>query len=125
MPATLQSSRLPPAETPARQSFRGRAKADHDPPSQSATFADNLPQDHGTERYEHRHDWRRGLRGHSQISAFGGGTAAVRWAEYRALVSGTTSMMGSGSATGLARNLDLANALDGVNGPAWDRACFA
>ena len=91
---------------------------------QSSTFADNLPQDHGTERYEHRHDWRLGLGGHSEINASGGGTAAVRWAEYRALVSGTTSMMGSGSATGLARNLDRANALDGVNGPAWDRDTF-
>jgi hypothetical protein len=91
---------------------------------QSSSFAGTLPQDHGTERYEHRHDWRRGLGGHSQVAASSGGIAATRWAEYRALVAGTTSMMGSGSAAGLARNLDRINALDGVTGPAWDRDSF-
>jgi cytosine/adenosine deaminase-related metal-dependent hydrolase len=90
---------------------------------QSARFADNAPQDHGAERYEHRHDWRRGLGGHTELNASSAGDQ-VLWAEYRALVAGTTSMVGSGSAPGLVRNLDRAEALDGVAEPRWRRDSF-
>lgn len=90
---------------------------------QSGTFADNAPQDHGEERYEHRHDWRRGLGGHTELNALGGGNQ-ILWAEFRALVAGTTSMVGSGSAPGLVRNLDRSNDLDGVEGPGLRRQTF-
>ncbi len=90
---------------------------------QSGTFADNAPQDHGAERYEHRHDWRRGLGGHSELSASSAGNQ-ILWAEFRALVAGTTSMMGSGSTPGLVRNLDRVDGLDGVVEPRWRRSTF-
>ena len=90
---------------------------------QSGTFADSAPQDHGAERYEHRHDWRRGLGGHTQISVPRGNNE-ILWAEFRALVAGTTSMMSSGSSPGLARNLDRVDGLDGIAEPRWRRSTF-
>jgi hypothetical protein len=90
---------------------------------QSGTFADNAPKDHGVERYEHRHDWRRGLGGHTVLNASSSGNQML-WAEFRALVAGTTSMMGSGSVPGLVRNLDRTGELDGVEGPRWRRNSF-
>ena len=48
------------------------------------TFAQNQPADWGDERFEHRHDWRLGQNGHSQIDAVGGASAAQqRWGELR------------------------------------------
>ena len=73
------------------------------------TFATIPPIPHGNERYEHRHDWRKGKRGHSKInlgSTRPGGADIVRWGEVRMLISGVTSMEGSGEADGLVRNLD-------------------
>jgi cytosine/adenosine deaminase-related metal-dependent hydrolase len=65
------------------------------------------------ERYEHRHDWRTGSSGHTRIVTPGGATAAqIQWAELRQLMSGTTSLNGSGHGEGLMRNLDR----DGQNG---------
>ncbi len=59
------------------------------------------------ERYEHRHDWRRGLRGHTEINAPGSASAArIMWAELRMVMGGATSINGSGSAMGFLRNLD-------------------
>ncbi len=63
--------------------------------------------DGGTERYEHRHDWRVGHDGHSRIS--NGGQAIqtqIRWAELRQVMAGTTSVAGSGGQKGFLRNLD-------------------
>jgi hypothetical protein len=40
------------------------------------TFAQNSPYTDTGERYEQRHDWRRGLRGHTQITSAGDGTAS-------------------------------------------------
>ncbi len=61
----------------------------------------------GTERYEQRHDWRKGLRGHTKLS--GGGfanTANIQMGELRHLFGGATSMVGSGGTAGILRNLD-------------------
>ncbi|MFM2151831.1 MAG: hypothetical protein RL199_266, partial [Pseudomonadota bacterium] len=58
-----------------------------------------------SERFEHRHDWRKGLRGHSKIPVPANNNA-VGWGELRQLVSGTTSLVGSGGVNGLVRNLD-------------------
>jgi len=75
------------------------------------TYTGNTPKGHGTERFEHRHQWRRGLDGHTRISvpSTAGGEQA---GELRQVLAGTTSLFGSGKGTGLLRNLDQ----DGMEG---------
>ena len=59
------------------------------------------------ERYDHRHDWRKGKRGHSKISVSGGASKDQKtWGELRQLMSGTTTLAGAGDAVGLVRNVD-------------------
>jgi cytosine/adenosine deaminase-related metal-dependent hydrolase len=77
------------------------------------SFAQNLPAPDTGERYEHRHDWRLGLRGHSAISATGNASLNQRrYGELRALLAGVTSLNSSSSAAtpGLVRNLDGSDA---------------
>ncbi|MFO0554971.1 MAG: thrombospondin type 3 repeat-containing protein [Polyangiaceae bacterium] len=79
------------------------------------TFTQNDPYTNTGERYEHRHDWRRGLHNHTQINASGGATAdQVRWGELRFVMGGATSTVGSGGQVGFLRNLDSANQ-EGLN----------
>lgn len=84
------------------------------------SFANNPPLPATTERYEHRHDWRKGLRGHTAIRTSApqvrNATAA---AELRFIMSGLTSTASGGSAgsgaPGLARNIDSdARQLEGL-----------
>ncbi len=71
------------------------------------TFTQNAPYNNTGERYEHRHEWRKGYNGHAQIPAAGSASAdAVRWGELRFLFGGATSTVGSGGQTGILRNLD-------------------
>ncbi len=71
------------------------------------TYAHNVPYTDTGERYEHRHEWRRGMNGHAKIPSQGGASDdAIRWGELRFVMSGATSTVGSGSATGFLRNLD-------------------
>lgn len=73
------------------------------------SFSGNLPVPAQAERYEQRHDWRRGLDTHTQLAYSSTGTTAVRqWNELRAILAGTTSIVGVGGVAGLARNLDVA-----------------
>jgi imidazolonepropionase-like amidohydrolase len=59
------------------------------------------------ERYEHRHDWRRGLRGHTRIgSNMTEGEAETELAELRMVMGGATSVNGSGGRAGFVRNVD-------------------
>lgn len=60
------------------------------------------------ERFEHRNDWRRGLEGHTRLGSPGGmsSTEEMLWHEIRQMMSGTTSVFGSGGAAGVQRNLD-------------------
>lgn len=77
-------------------------------------------------RYEHRHEWRRGD-GPEQprIPAPGQAPAdAVRWGELRFLMSGTTSIVGSGGQAGILRNLDQAANQEGLNQPAVEFDTF-
>ena len=69
------------------------------------------------ERYEHRHDWRKGDRlNHTRIgSGDRPSTEDQLWAELRQLISGTTSINGSGGPDGLLRNLDRADQLLGLS----------
>jgi len=67
----------------------------------------NAPANWGTERYDHRHDWRIPLRGHTKISAPGGAsTEQKQWGELRNVMAGTTIIAGSGGASGFLRNVD-------------------
>jgi len=79
-------------------------------------WADSPPVDHGLERYDHRHDWRKGLRGHTQLTipSSTGTDWGRSWCELRHLLAGTTSMAGSGSAPFFVRNLDTTDDQDGL-----------
>jgi len=71
------------------------------------TFGQNAPGDWGDERYEHRHDWRKGKNGHKKISVAGGASKAnISWCEMRHLLSGVVTIAGSGSVDGFLRNID-------------------
>jgi large repetitive protein len=62
------------------------------------------------ERYDHRHEWRLGLSGHTKISVSANSKKEVIWwGELRQILAGTTSLMGSGGADMLLRNLDKDN----------------
>ncbi len=78
------------------------------------------------ERYEHRHDWRKGRRSHTRISAGGSdnSASAVLVGELRMLMSGTTSIAGSSNATGLLRNLDDARDNEGLGDQYADYRTF-
>jgi cytosine/adenosine deaminase-related metal-dependent hydrolase len=79
------------------------------------TYANNPPVGHGTERYDHRNDWREGLEGHQALDYNGGASAAVQlFAELRFVMGGATSTISSGGEKGLARNLDSPDLLEGL-----------
>lgn len=83
------------------------------------TFTQNRPYTDTGERYEHRHDWRLGRRGHTRITTPGNASQnQVRWGELRFLLAGGTSIVGSGGAAGLLRNLDQASNQEGLGQPA-------
>ncbi len=89
------------------------------------SFAQNDPYNDTGERYEHRHHWRRGSNGHTQIVASGGATPSqTSWGELRHLMGGTTSMTGAGSAVGLVRNLDRNSRQEGLNQPLVEMDTF-
>jgi cytosine/adenosine deaminase-related metal-dependent hydrolase len=84
-------------------------------PHDHITFANNTPKGHGTERYDHRHEWRKGLDGHTKISvSSGASTAVVEFAELRFVMGGATSAASAGGKAGLLRNLDTAGLLEGL-----------
>ena len=71
------------------------------------SFTHNDPGHWGDERYEHRHNWRCGTGSHTEINAAGGASDLHKaWGELRQVMSGTTSLAGSGHANGFLRNLD-------------------
>lgn len=89
-------------------------------------YSQNAPGNWGDERYEHRHDWRLGQNGHTQISAAAGGSAAQeRWGELRQVLGGATSIRGGTAEAGLARNLDsTAGATEGLASVPWSDVLF-
>ncbi len=89
------------------------------------TYTNDPPMPDTGERYEHRHEWRKGLDGHTKISVPGGATAdEISWGELRFLFGGATSTVGSGGETGLLRNLDKATLEQGLTKPAVDFDTF-
>ncbi|WP_162687443.1 amidohydrolase family protein [Bradymonas sediminis] len=80
-------------------------------------WAAKSPVPHGEERFDHRHDWRLGKRGHTNIKsgASNNSKSAVLYGELRHLLGGVTSMAGSGGAAGLVRNLDQSRYTEGLD----------
>lgn len=76
-------------------------------PHDHISFANAAPHTPSAERYEHRHDWRKGVRGHTKIPSGGAPIPqAVEAAELRFVMSGVTSGATAGGADGLMRNVD-------------------
>lgn len=89
------------------------------------TYTHNSPYNDTGERYEHRHDWRTGKNGHTEINTPGGAKAdQISWGELRFLLGGATSIVGSGSTSGLLRNLDRAADEEGLGQKAVDFETF-
>ena len=68
------------------------------------TYSNNKPANWGDERFDHRHDWRKGKRQHTKVP--GPQTSDNVVVELRMLMGGATSMFGSGDVSGLMRNVD-------------------
>jgi len=89
------------------------------------TFANNRPFGTGDPntlkdvRYDHRHEWRKGLNGKPKIPVAGSASAGAQTAaELRFMMSGATSINGSNGAAGILRNLDVDSKLQGLSMPA-------
>ncbi|MGB1275877.1 MAG: amidohydrolase family protein, partial [Nannocystaceae bacterium] len=79
------------------------------------SFVRNGPIGEGVDRYEHRHDWRKGQNGHEKITVQGGASATeIQGAELRFVMSGATSTVSAGGRNGLLRNLDSTGDLEGL-----------
>ncbi|MEX1362671.1 MAG: amidohydrolase family protein, partial [Nannocystaceae bacterium] len=91
-------------------------------PHDHITFTLSQPQPHGVERYDHRHEWRLGLDGATELNTFPGSNSSregVLYGELRMLMGGATSISGSvggANASGLLRNLDRAELTEGLVG---------
>jgi imidazolonepropionase-like amidohydrolase len=84
-------------------------------PHDHVAYAADPPRPLGPERYEHRHDWRLGLRGHTAIAYEGGASAVERAAhELRMLLGGATSIAGGAGNRGLLRNPDMPELGEGL-----------
>ncbi len=70
-------------------------------------FATARPEGHGMVRYQHRNDWRTGAEGAQMLPTVPSNTSVPINAaqELRLVLGGGTSVLGSGGAPGLARNL--------------------
>lgn len=87
------------------------------------TYANNPPYGKGNPatlknvRYNHRHEWRRGLNGKPEIPVNSGASEAQQaGVELRFMMSGATSINGSNGASGVLRNLDKDAKLEGLQG---------
>lgn len=77
------------------------------------------------ERYDHRHEWRKGLDGATRIpSPSDNSREALVFVELRNVLTGTTSIAGSGATQGMTRNLDRPNELEGLSGINVDYQTF-
>ncbi len=94
-------------------------------PHDHITFANNPPIGVGIDRYEHRHDWRRGQNGHAELSVDGGASAdEVLGAELRFIMGGATAAASAGGEDGLLRNLDSGGRTEGLPGSVADSDTF-
>ncbi len=81
-------------------------------PHDHITFTEGTPINVGSKRYDQRHEWRAELSTPQNPNGTGGDSDGTRWGELRMLMSGVTSMVGSGKANNLVRNLDRLDSLD-------------
>jgi len=94
------------------------------------TYNQNAPGQWGEVRYDRRNEWRKGLNGKPKIPAPGidrndpNREKIITWSELRQVISGTTSIAGSGGSPGLLRNLDRQNLREGLSGTALKYATF-
>jgi hypothetical protein len=89
------------------------------------TFTQMKPVDHGTIRYTHRHEWRKGLNGFKALPVKQNSHAlGDAWGEMRQVMGGATSLFGSGAEVGFQRNLDRDNRLEGLTHAAADYSTF-
>lgn len=90
-------------------------------PHEHITFSENAPDLPEGTRYNHRHDWRGSIPTPGNVHNSDG----TRWAELRHLVSGTTTMVGSGGSDGLVRNADqTGDRTEGADLPYVDNETF-
>lgn len=83
------------------------------------------PRPLGAERYDHRHDWRLGLRGHAALAYEGGAPEVARVAqELRMLLGGVTTMAGAAGHRGLVRNADMPDLGEGLPAAPADSETF-
>jgi cytosine/adenosine deaminase-related metal-dependent hydrolase len=94
-------------------------------PHDHITFTEGAPlRDTGT-RYEHRHGWRGSVSTPSNPNGGSSSTGAGnRLGEIRMVLSGVTSMVGSGRATGMVRNLEYSDAREGLPGGSVENDTF-
>jgi len=91
-------------------------------PHDHITYAVGRPQGHGDERFDHRNDWRRGLRQHTEVGNYPGvdkTREGVLYGELRMLFGGATSVtgaIGTANTSGLLRNLDNGAYTEGLAG---------
>jgi cytosine/adenosine deaminase-related metal-dependent hydrolase len=83
-------------------------------------WATNSPVPHGDERYDHRHDWRTGARGSTEINSGGSDFSgdAILYGEMRHMLSGATAIAGStrgDGPVGFLRNMSNADATGGLS----------
>jgi cytosine/adenosine deaminase-related metal-dependent hydrolase len=84
-------------------------------PHDHVAYAHQAPRPAVAERYDHRHDWRLGVRGHAAIPYEGGAPAAARAAhELRMLLGGATTIAGGAGHRGLLRNPDVPGMEEGL-----------
>ena len=94
-------------------------------PHDHVAYAHQPPRPASAERYEHRHDWRLGVRGHLAIPYEGGAPAVVRAAhELRLLLGGATTVAGGAGHRGLLRNPDLPDLGEGLPSAPADSDTF-
>jgi hypothetical protein len=81
-------------------------------------FSQGAPLGHGTERYRHRHEWRKGKNGKTKITtpSNSDGDDGETWVEMRQAMGGSTSIFGSDGPSGFLRNLDKGHLLEGLSG---------
>jgi len=76
-------------------------------PHDHTNYATVSPLDHGTTRYQHRHDWRVGAEGATALPSppSTNDTKIIAAAELRFVLGGATAVVSSGGVRGLMRNL--------------------
>ncbi len=70
------------------------------------TFTERAPLDHGSLRFNHRHEWRDAYSTPGNQHGTGQEAAGMRWGEIRMVLGGAVSLIGSGRASNMMRNLD-------------------